>query len=42
MTPSAWHLDEQARAQAAALGPLEVTFALNVLRFRPARVPGEA
>lgn len=41
MTPSARHLDERARAQAAALGPLDVTFALDLLRFRPAPVPVE-
>src|SRR5690606_22191179 len=40
MTPSARHLDERARARAAALGPLDVTFALDLLRFRPAPVPG--
>jgi len=42
MTPSAWHMDERARAQASALGPLEVTFALDVLRFRPVPGPGES
>jgi len=39
MTPSARHLDERARVQAAALGPIDVTFALDLLRFRPAPVP---
>jgi 23S rRNA (guanine745-N1)-methyltransferase len=36
MTPSARHLGEEAYARAAALGPLEVTFALDLLRLRPA------
>ncbi|HEY8469504.1 MAG TPA: hypothetical protein VIL18_07670 [Longimicrobiales bacterium] len=36
MTPSARHLGEDAYARAAQLGPLEVTFAVDLLRLRPA------
>ncbi|HEX7089966.1 MAG TPA: hypothetical protein VF192_07505 [Longimicrobiales bacterium] len=36
MTPSARHLGEEAYARAAGLGPLEVTFAVDLLRLRPA------
>lgn len=36
MTPNYWHLDEASLAAAAALGELEVGFAMRLLHFRPA------
>ena len=39
MTPSARHVGEEDYARAAALGPLEVTFAVELLRLRPAASP---